>query len=194
MYYSDEQLIERASQMEGFVSIPNDYWLIFIRINLDDQKPNEFNDVCYLMKGTKSLFNTTCTTVPGLPALKGGYKRYNKNGACVLKADIWLNDSFAFGLHNSKMECLRQVENLWSTRDGNGNDKAEEVGPYSFGMWNTNIHCATYKIWLDFVRKLIGQWSYGCIVLNSTKEYRELIKLCKPQKRVSAIILNEFSI
>ena len=194
MYYTQEQLVERAKQMEGFVSIPNDYWICFVRMNLDDQKTNEFNDVANIMHGTNLIFSTTCTTVPGLPALKGGYKRYNKNGACVLKADIWMNDSFAYGLHNGKMECLREVEKLWSTRDGNGNNKAEEYGSYSFGMWATNIHCASYNLFVDFVRKLIGEWSYGCLVFNVNKLYRKMISLCKSQKRVSAIILNEFSI
>ena len=194
MYYNSKQLTERASQMEGFISIPEGPWICLVRMNSFDQKPNEFNDVAHIMDGKNLVFSTSCTTVPGLPALLGGYKRYNKKGACVLKADIWMNDSFAFGLHNGKMECLRQVENLWSTRDGNGNNKAEEYGPYSLGMWNTNIHAASYKLLVDFFRKLIGQWSYGCLVFNDNKPYMRMINIFRKKKRVSAIILNEFSV
>lgn len=194
MYYTGEQIVERSKQIEGFKGIPQNYWLAFIRRNLDDQKPNEFNDVANLMFGEQLVFSTTCTTVPGLPALKGGYKKYNKKGACVLKSDVWMYETFGYGLHNGRMECLREILPVWSYRDGDENEFAAQLGDATFGYVATNIHAATYNIWLDPIIKLIGHWSYGCIVWNVMKTYREMIRLCKPQKRVSAIILNEFPI
>lgn len=194
MYYTDKQLIDRAKQVEGFEKIPSGVWLLFVRASEDSQKPNEFNDVAYIMLGERSIHETTCTTVPGLPALQGGYKRYNIKGACVLKADKWMHNAFKYGKHAGRMPALRQVKKLWSYRDGDGDSRAEQLGLPSFGMWHTNIHAAKWNIWADFVVKLIGHWSYGCIVYNRTKDYRYMLSATKDLPDVTALILNEFSI
>ena len=144
MYYTESQIIQKVKQLEGYQGIPQEYWLCFIRINEADQKPNEFNDVVYLMKGQKIVLTSTCTTTPGLPALRGGFRKYNKAGAAVLKANIWMNKSFSSGLHNGRMKCLRQVKDLYAYRDNDLDDVAEQLGKPTLGMWHTNIHAATY--------------------------------------------------
>ena len=194
MYYTSEQLITRAEQCEGFVKIPSNYWIACVRRNQDDQKPNEFNDTFYLMKGNNIVKETTCTTTAGLPALQGGFKKYNSKGAAVVCSNIWMNDCFSYGLHAGKMPALRQVKEIYTTRDGNGNSIAEEYGERYKGMWYTNIHAATYNKHDKLLRKLIGNWSYGCIVLNYRPDYNEIIELTREQKSVSVIILKEFSI
>lgn len=194
MYYSAEQLVEIAKRAKRFTHIPDNYWINIIRRNQADQKADEFNDVANLMHGEKLIMTTTCTSTPGLPALLGGFKKYNKAGAAVVCANIWMYDAFNYGLHNGKMPCLRQVKNIWTTRDGDMNKIAEEQGEKTFGMWNTNFHAATYKYLDTLLRKWIGLWSFGCIVCNYRPEYNKIIELTKPQKGVSIVVIPEFSI
>ena len=193
MYYTSEQIITVAKRQEGFTHIPQGYWLAYIRRNLHDQKPNEFNDVCHLMHGEKLVHSQTCTTVPGLPALKGGYKKYNKYGAAIIASGVWMYDAFNYGLHNGRMPALRQVKDIWIYRDGDMDNKAEQIGNRVKGMWHTNIHGVTYNFLSNIVRKFIGQWSYGCIVHNVNKDYRKMINLTK-EELVSVIIIDEFGV
>lgn len=194
MIYQDKHLIEKAKQSEGFKEIPKGYWILCIRKNLDDQKPNEFNDICYLMQGDFSVFWTTCTTVPGLPALKGGFRKYNNKGAAVLKANIWMNNAFKGGLHSGRMKALRQVEPVYTYRDGDNDSKAEQLGKPILGMWYTNFHASTYK-WADkIIRKFIGHWSYGCMVCNNRQDYNKIIEKTYSQPRTTILILDEFSV
>ena len=182
-----------AKRSGGFKKIPSGFWLLFVRRSLEDQKPNEFNDVCYLMNGTNSVDNFTCTTVPGLPALKGGYKKYNKKGAAVLKSNIWMYDSFKKGLHNGRMKCLRQDKDLWAYRDGDNDNKAEQLGQATLGMWHTNIHTVSYKRFTDYIKKFIGGWSYGCIVFNNLDEYYRMLSFFYDDP-VTALIIDEFTV
>lgn len=194
MIYSAKEIIERAKQVEGYTHIPKDYWLAPIRVEQSKQKPNEFNDIANLMHNDKLVMTTTCTTTPGLPALKGGFKKYNSKGAAVVCADLWMYDSFAYGLHSGRMPALREVKNIWVTRDGDLDSLAEEQGQRYYGMWNTNFHAATYNFADTLLRKIIGAWSYGCMVCNYRPEYNKIIELCKPQKSVSIVVLNEFPV
>jgi len=194
MNYTADEIIEMAKRAEGYKGIPEDYWLAPIRRSQDEQKPDEFNDRVYLMKWHEIVMDTTCTTTPGLPALKGGFKKYNAKGAAVVCANIWMYKAFKYGLHSGKMRCLREVKNIFTTRDGDLDAIAEEQGPRYWGMWNTNFHAASYKYLDTLIRKWIGAWSYGCIVCNNRVEYDKIIDLCKDQDGVSMIILNEFSI
>lgn len=194
MYYTSKQLIEKAKQAEDYKGIPEGYWLCFIRRNEAEQEPNKFNDVAYLMKGYEIVLESTCTTTPGLPALRGGFKKYNKAGAAVVKSNIWMNDAFSPGLHNGRMKALRQVKDIYVYRDNDMDDIAEQIGNPKLGMWHTNIHAATYDF-LSKVRKIfIKGWSYGCIVWNYMPMYKRMIERTKDQKFISAIVLNEFSI
>jgi hypothetical protein len=146
------------------------------------------------MHGRKLITSTTCTTTPGLPALQGGFKKYNSQGAAVVCANVWMYNAFSYGLHSGKMRCLREVKPILTTRDGNMNSVAEEYGKRHLGMWYTNFHAASYKYLDTIVRKWIGHWSYGCIVCNNRVEYDKIIDLTMSQKGVSMIILNEFSV
>jgi len=193
MYYRSEHIVAMARMAEGFVEIPKGYWLAPIRTNLKDQKPNEFNDVVHLMHGEKKVMSTTCTTVPGLPALKGGYKKYNSKGAAVVCANVWMYDSFQYGLHRGRMKALRAVKAIFTTRDGNLNNKAEEYGNRQLGMWATNFHASTYKYLDKLVRKWIGHWSYGCIVCNNRQEYNKIIETVGKDP-ISMVIIPEFSV
>ena len=191
MYYTAEQLVHFAKLAEGFKEIPAGYWLAGIRAI--DQKPNQFNCVVNLMEGERLVMETTCTTVPGLPALKGGFRKYNSKGAAVVCSNIWMYNAFKKGKHAGRMWCLRMVKKVWSTRDGNLNDTAEEYGKRTFANVACNFHAADWNKWTKIVRFLIGHWSYGCIVCNNRQEYNKILEIVGDES-VSMVILNEPSI
>ena len=145
------------------------------------------------MHGEELLMTTTGTTVPGLPALKGGFKKYNSKGAAVVCANIWMYDSFQRGYHAGRMLALRMIRKVWSTRDGNLNSVAEEYGKKYFANTACNFHAADWKVVSKLVRFLIGHWSYGCIVCNNRQEYNKILELVGSDP-VSMVIIPEFGV
>jgi len=194
MYYSENQIVEMAKRSEGFKYIPEDYWIAPIRSNKAERKNNQFECVTNLMHGDKLIMSTSCTTVPGLPALLGGFKRYNSKGAAIVCADVWMYNSFKYGLHAGRMPALRMVRPVFSTRDGNMNKTAEEYGKRYYSNVACNFHASTWKKWSKIVTFFIGAWSYGCIVNNDRQDYNRIIKLTKDQQSVSMVIIPEFSV
>jgi len=194
MYYTAEHLVEKAKQAEGFIEIPDGYWLCFVRRTNTEGTPGKFNDVVNVMHKEEIVLTSTCTTTPGMPALKGGYRKYNKLGVAVVKANIWMNKAFSFGKHNGRMDALRQVKPVFVHRDGDKDNIAEELGTAKRGMWHTNIHAATYNTLDKIIKIFIRSWSYGCMVWNYRPDYNRMINFTRGQKFTSAIILDEFSI
>lgn len=194
MKYSAKEIVQQAKAAKEYKSIPEGYWIACVRRSVEERKSNQFECILNLMKGEDRILTTTCTTVPGLPALKGGFKDYNKAGAAVVKAGVWMNEAFSPGKHNGTMDALRQVKDVYVHRDNDMDDKAEELGQPVKGMWNTNIHASTYNFLEKAKKLLINGWSYGCIVCNYMPEYKIMIDLTKRQKYISAIVLDEFSI
>jgi hypothetical protein len=194
MYYSAQQIVEIAKEAEEYTHIPSGYWWAAIRSNPQDRLVDEFCCVFNLMKGEDIITTTTCTTVPGLQALKGGFRRYNNKGAGVVCANIWMYQSFKYGKHASRMRALRMVKPVWSTRDGDFDNVAEEYGKRTFKNIYANVHGATFNRWSKLVRKYIKGWSYACIVLNNNEEYNKIIDLTESAGCVSGIIIDEFSV
>lgn len=203
MYYNEQQLIERVKQLPDFKtklnsSIPSNYWIIGIRSENDE--PNKFDDVFYLMKGETIIIETTGTTNPGTPVLKGGYLKYNKDGAAVIAADRIYPDCWKYRLHNKKIPALCQwwkgeTQPIDYFRDGDGDNKSEEIGKLYSGWVGLNFHADEYDIEEDNRddSKDIGWWSAGCQVNNQMEDYKRIIDLTKNQL-VTYVPLNEFSI
>jgi len=194
MYYTKEQIIEVAKSAEGYKGIPKGYWWCAIRSNPTDRAKDQFCCTFYLMYSLTIDQITTCTTVPGLPALKGGFKKYNNKGAGIVCANVWMYDTFRFGLHSGRMRALRMVKPVWSTRDGNLNDTAEQYGQRTWGNIYANVHGSVFDWRSNLVRLFVGEWSYACIVLNNNSEYREIIDKLETRGNVSGIIIDEFSV
>ena len=89
--YSDSQLLDRVKSIKSFKGIPEGYWILGVRSNEDE--PNKFDDKFYIWNGEKFITMTSGTTNPGTPILEGGFLKYNKVGAAVLKSDEWLGTS-----------------------------------------------------------------------------------------------------
>lgn len=195
MNYSANELLKRAMQVKGFKEIPEDYWIIGIRNPQDT--PDAFDDVFYLMKGTDLIMETTGTTNPGKKILKGGFRSYNSKGGAIVQSDRWYYDLWAYGKHKGIVPALRQVGAIYIHRDGDMDDKSEELGKaYVGNHYGINFHSASKDFNSNLVKTVVGGWSAGCQVCNNLTDYRKIINTIKDsnQKRVTYLLLKEFSI
>lgn len=200
MQYLSHELIARTKQLPDFKTalngeIPSDFWIIGIR-NPEDT-PNKFDDRFYLMKGEELVIDCSGTTNPGTPVLKGGFLKYNKDGAAVVESDRIYPRVWKFGLHQGKIRALLQVRNITIRRDGDGDDKSEEIGKRTSGLYGINFHSDEYDIRKDDRSDdaEIGWWSAGCQVSNQMEEYNVIINSVEHQTSgVTYVLLNEFSI
>lgn len=191
--YTAKELLDKVKSLPSFKGIPSDYWLLAVRSEEDTF--NIFDDKVYLFKGEEFILVTSCTTNPGGPALLGGYKKYNKLGAAIVKSNEWYYGVYKYGLHNSKMPALRQQKSMLYYRDGNNDKKVDEVGQITEAVYYTNFHFNSYKVFdriKNTLSKIIGEWSYGCIVCNEKDKYEEIINKTKKQSSVSMCLIKEF--
>lgn len=198
--YSDKELLDKVKSLDGFEKIPNGHWIIGVRSKEDVY--DVYDDKFYEFVGEQFLRVLTGTTNAGGKQLKGGFKKFNKYGSAILKADEWYYNVWEYGLHRGRMPSLRQTgSKVLVHRDGNMNSKAEELGKPILGWYGINYHTNTYdfsKKSLKIVKWVIGNWSAGCQVINDREEYLEqmdefrYLHLSGSQKYVSYCLLNEF--
>lgn len=188
---TDDEILLRVKGLSSFKEVPEGYWLAGVR-SLEDET-NKFDDKFYLFRGEEFVTMTTGTTNPGAPVLQGGFLKYNKAGAAVLKSDEWYYDVWAYGLHMGKMPALRQVGNFLVYRDGDRDGKSEEVGtPIKGSNYGINFHAATYDNNFKGLQENIGEWSAGCQVVNDKQKHLQIITMIKAQKRISYVLLKEW--
>lgn len=188
--YTDEQLISRVKSLLNFKQLPSDYWILGVRSSEDTE--DVFDDKFYLFYGQKFILIMSGTTNPGGSVLRGGFLKYNKKGAFILRSDMWYYDMWKPGLHKGVLQALVQNTNVTGFRDSNKNGKSEEIGNLEIGMFGINFHLNTYDIFNKVIKWFIGGWSAGCQVTNDAYNYRETIKLTKKQKTISYCLLKEF--
>jgi len=191
--YTSAQLLNRVKSLDSYKIIPKDHWLLAVRSNED--LFNTFDDKIYMFKGEKFVLVTSCTTNPGGPSLLGGWRKYNKNGAAIIKSDEWYYAGYKYGLHNGRMPALRQVSAFKYYRDNDNDKKAEETGKIFEGIFNTNLHFNSYSLFDGVtlpIKNLIGGWSHGCVVCNNKSHYENIITTTKNQPHVSFVLINEF--
>lgn len=187
--------MERVKQFTGGRPLPA-YLLIGVRSKQDTS--NVFDDKFYLFVNGVFRVATTGTTNPGGPILTGGWKKYNKKGAAVLKSDevYWdvyrYTDGKKVPLHNGKMIALRQVGNMKYFRDGDNDKLSEETGAVEIANNSTNFHFNNYDIFSKIVSTFIGNWSAGCQVCNVSADYNEILRICKDAPAVTYALLKEF--
>jgi hypothetical protein len=191
--YNDVQLLNKVKSLKSFTTLPKGYWILGVRSNED--AANKFDDKFYLFNEGSFVSVTSGTTNPGTPILEGGFLKYNKAGAAVVKSDEWYYDVWTYGLHLGKMPALKQVANFIVYRDGDMDKKSEELGtPIKGAGYGINFHAATYDNNFKGLQENIGNWSAGCQVVNNKQKHLEWISLLKPQKRISYVLLNEFEV
>lgn len=192
--YSDTELLEGVKKAQGYTYMPQ-YLIVCVRSKADI--PNTFDDKGYLFIDGKFKQVFTCTTHAGTPSLLGGFKKSGKKGSAIIKSGYIYYDAYQKSdgknvrHHNGKMPCLRQVKAILYHRDGDLDNKAEEIGETEFANNSTNIHFNSYDLKTKVIKTLVGGWSEGCIVLNKSNEYNELLSNTPHGKGVSLVILNE---
>lgn len=198
--YTDKQLLERVKSLESFKGYPEGRWIIGVRS--EEDLPNKFDDKFYTYEGTKFIDVVTGTTNPGETILKGGFKKFNKKGAAILKSDEWYHNVWMYGLHRGRMPALRQRgAKVIVYRDGDLDGKSEEMGPQTEGWYGINYHTNTYNLEdknLEVLKDNIGAWSAGCQVVNERLAYLNQMKWYEKalangvQKFVTYVLINEF--
>lgn len=187
--YTDKQLLDKVKSLQNFKEIPKEYWILGVQ-SIEDEY-NVFDDKFYLFKGEKFIMVTSGTTNPGASALQN-YQKYNSKGAFVIKTNWWHYGLWSFGYHNSKMPALKQKAEVIGFRDGNKDNKSEQIGEEVKGKFGINFHTVSYNHKTSFWRRLIGGWSAGCQVINDVDDYYKILNLVKYQEEVSYCIIQEF--
>ena len=126
--YTSTELLNKAKSLKSFKAIPDGYWFLGVRSNED--APNVFDDKGYLFRNEQFIKVFPMTTNAGTPYLQGGFLKYNKVGTAHVKANEWYYDLWKYGLHRGKMPALVQVGNILIFRDGDMDNKAEEIGKF----------------------------------------------------------------
>ena len=98
------------------------------------------------------------------------------------------------GLHKGKMPALLQLgSRITVFRDGDKDDKSEEIGVPVKGWFGINFHLNTYDFQSKVKKQFINDWSAGCQVCDVTVEYLRLIALVHERNElVSYCLLKEF--
>ena len=189
--YTDLEIINRIRGLKSFKFIPNCYWIVGIRSNEDN--PNKYDDKFYLFNGEQFIKVVTGTTNPGTPILEGGFLKYNKVGAAVIKSNEFYYDVWSYGLHQGKMPALRQVGNFIVFRDGDKDGKSEEIGTPIVGSgYGINFHSISNDLSINKIGENIGNYSAGCQVINNVEQYKMIINMIKNQSKITYCLLQEF--
>lgn len=194
--YNDKQLLDHVKSLPSFRGLPNGIWILGVRSNEDTF--NTYDDKFYVFHGEKFQEVISGTTNPGGKILKGGFLRFNKVGAAVLKSDEWYYDVWKYVYRSSRGHELRQVRNMIVYRDGNQNEKSEEIGTPIVGLFGINFHTNTFKWYNTVLNWIIGSWSAGCQVTNRRSKFYSLLQRFKKRKAsgeqsyVTYVLINEF--
>ena len=186
--YTDKQLLNRVSEMEGFKGFPKGYWIIGVQSEEDEF--NKFDDKFYLFRGDIFILVTSGTTNSGATGLLN-YMRFKLKGTAVWKTDELYYDLYKGGLHRGKQRALRQQKPVKFYRDSNLDRKSDQQGKLYEGIIGVNFHFNSYR--RNTIKKwFIGGWSIGCQVCNDEKDYYEIINLTYNQRSTTYCLLKEF--
>jgi hypothetical protein len=205
--YTDKEILTKARKIIGFVGFPTGYFVIGIRSEEDTF--DTFDDKFYIyfnpsdnfegkIDGIQFVDVLTGTTNPGGVVLKGGFLKYNKQGAAILKSDYWHYNLWYPTYRQSRGYELRQAKNAPIYRDGNQNGKAEELGEATFSNAGINFHTNTFSAYNTVMKWLIGSWSAGCQVTNDRIKFIKYLKMFlqrskeNKQSKISYCLLQEF--
>lgn len=174
MKYTIEQLTKTLKGLK--FQIFNDGKLNIVGVREDFTLTNNFEDKLYVWSSTIPLQEFTITTTPG----KFWWEQFTrKEGVAILTENQYIN-SHQLGFHRGKYEALVQVRPVTVYRDDNKNTTLD-MKKTETGLFGINIHRASSK----FISLFIGEFSAGCQVFSSPKEYNSFIALCKSTKQIN---------
>lgn len=184
--YTDNQILRRIEKLPTFNGFPKGILDVWVRSNEDAY--NRFDDKVYTYDCTgidpKFVMVCTGTTNAGSEGLKN-FNKYNRLGCAVLKSDIIVYNSHAFGLHKGQYPAYVQVKGFPYYRDNNKNNLAEEIGQIYTDIIGANCHKAG---WLS---EYIGGWSVACLVRNQQAQFTKWMNFMN-KRPLSVSILREF--
>lgn len=187
--YGTKELLDAIKKAEGYKGIPDEYYLVGIRSKED--KPDNFDDLIYLMNGEQPIMMFNGTTHTGTYGLQN-FSLWNSKGTAVLKSNQWHYNIWAKGLHKGKMKALVQVNKAYFYRDNNKDSKVDEKGTLYFEKAGLNFHTVSYNKLTNYFAKLIGQWSVGCVVVPDVDKYYNCLEtIPDTQGLISLVIINE---
>jgi len=158
--FTDEEVLARVSSLPTFTGFPKGPMYVCIRSAADvfdsfDDKA--FTYECYGdTKPPKFIMSRGGTTNAGSYGLKH-FNEYNHIGCAVLKSDVIIYDSHTFGAHKGK-PAYRQAKGFPYFRDGNRNERCEEIGDEHNDVIYANVHRAGVN------STVIKNWSVACLV------------------------------
>lgn len=188
--YTDAQLLNRVKKLPNFVKIPDNYWILGVRVK--QQEYNKFLCKFYLFKGEQFIMVMSGTTIPGSTALMN-FESYGAKGAAVIVADKWYYNVWERGMHKGKVIAYRQVGGFDVARDNN-KDKisGNVIGSSIEKDKGLNFHSSDYNLDSKVKKSEINGWSTGCQVVNDIPKYKELMRITSSQKVMSYCLINEF--
>jgi len=191
--YTNDEILARVKSLPSFQALPSNYWIVGVRSNED--APNKYDDKFYIFSGENFVTLLHGTTHPGVPILKGGFLKYNKVGAAVVKANEWYYGVWRYGLHLKRMPALLQIGKFLGYRDGDRDNKAEEIGPINTFEWTgINFHTVSFDSKSTYVPEDINGLSAGCQVIPDVQKFNQTInKFFKEQKSVTYCLLQEWN-
>lgn len=186
--YTDKQIIDRVMSLTTFKGWPKDKLDVWIRSSADEF--NKFDDKVYSFDcstGTP-VFKMVMpgTTNAGRVGLKN-FDKYKLSGCAVLKSDIIVYESHAYGLHKGKYPAYVQVKGFPYYRDSDKDDRAEEIGPEYNNIIGANCHAA------GEASVVIEDWSIACLVRNLKLRYNLWLTWMN-KKPLTVCILKEFEV
>lgn len=181
MNYTREQLFSYMKKCNYLVFEKGDFNvnIIAVRSDIIDRTEDTFNDVIKLYYKEKNNWvenSFTCTTTPGLVALKNpSFPEAQKNGTAIIVPGQYSN-AYKLGWHYN-IPALVQVGNIKIFRDKNKNNILDfnynsitEGSHYGINIHGTNERYKGDKV-LNF--------SEGCCVVKNWDEYLNFISIIK---------------
>jgi hypothetical protein len=172
--------LKAAALKKGYKWLP--FQLVNIRSAAD--APDQFDDLMGVVYNDMVTWHTG-TTNPGVHWLKN---LLNPSGTAVLAEGQHLN-AWVIGKHKGQYKALVQYAPLPVYRDGNKNDKSEQIGKPIYGQYGINHHRAN----ANAISRIIDKWSAGCQVRNNPADFEEFMEFCEESgvKYFSCILFNE---
>jgi hypothetical protein len=185
--FTDDEVLTRVSQLPTFTGFPNgpmDVWIRSAADVFDAFDDKAFTYECYGdAKPPKFIMARNGTTNAGSYGLKH-FAEYNHEGCAVLKSDVIVYESHAFGQHKKK-DAYRQVKGFPYFRDSNCNDRAEEIPPERNDIIFANVHRAGVD------STVIKNWSTACLVTANLDKYLAWLKWMN-KRPLTVCILKEW--
>lgn len=174
----DTPAIIKHLQSLGFAPFEKGDWnlnIIAQRIaNTSDT--NQFDDiltVSYPRSGYWYTWTARCTTDPG----RYWVQKSSKGAASLVPGQY--RSGWQLGRHKDKYDALVPARPLPVYRDRDRDGKPDKSGPVDLGWFGTNIHRAS----ANGESTTVDQWSAGCIVVASAKDFEEFLRLCQQSAR-----------